>query len=258
MKLSSIAITLLFLGQRSLTSALEQPESYIRSAETTKDRELQTVAFWESGFCEDQLQQCYSTVSGQNDFFSTVEQLFHLIDDGTNALILDLRSAIALFTETDLFLTPSALEEVATSATELSIADLRESAKNLSESMEQANAGAADQYVWDVIWGAVLAALNATANLFGDAIDLALGQIGRVLGSLQSAVVPVASIGLLTSGITTLVNTLLQAVTGNEEAMISFCPASLITCSLEILLRFTIIAVTGAVFSSFSALAGTP
>ena len=75
MKTIRSVLVLLLCGSATLSLALENPESYVRHLQTNDDRELQQ--FWETGFCQAQLDQCSTTVSNQKISFSwpTIDEL---------------------------------------------------------------------------------------------------------------------------------------------------------------------------------------
>ena len=253
-----------FFGLLSFVSGFEQPESRIHNLKSPSDRDLQ--AFWESGFCQAQLAQCQYTVGSQKNSFPwpQIDGLLSGIlgqDDEYYYLVEGTRQTIADLATVDFNEIPASFEELAENSDPSVVEALQDSTlqlKNLNVFTDFPN-GAIDAFLDLVVF-----TLDNINLLLEDDINVqfVVNGINSLFFFIRESSLPpfnfLSMFATMTTGVLTLVNTLLPYVTGDETSKIEFCPADLISCTLEMLTRYVVIAASDTVLSIVDRVAGTP
>ena len=225
-----------------MSSAIEPPQSHTRRAQDY---------FWQQGFCENQLQQCSTQIEWQKESYPWIqmEERLALVDADENGAIAALRQIIANYAEVDYAGVP-----------EISGSDKSEAIQVLQEALDSLGRLDVVGLVSDALWSTLGAVENAIASIvtvFGNSVLGGLYEVQDILQFLRILVLPpVALFTVLTTAarpLIALVNSAYSLLTGDDLVESSpLCFTDLFGCSLEMLSRYLIITVTGAVLSFVS------
>ena len=231
-----------------MSSAIEQPQTQTR-------RVAEGQFFWQPGFCENQLTQCSWQIEKQKGLYPWIQMeemlaRFDAVEDGT---IAALRQLIANFAAVDYSDVPNAVGTLAD-------IDDAEAIHALQQASDQLNGidffSALPEELWSTL-DAIENAIVSIASLLGSAALAGIYAVQDTLQFLRLIVAPPVAIFTVIQGVgkslVALMNSVFSLLTGRDEIVgYSFCAAELFGCSLEILSRYLIITVTGAVLSIVS------